>query len=165
MDATQFSLAATLFLIAAMPIGVYVSYSDLSRMKIPNVANYALVLSFAVLGLFAFPFVDYLWQWSHLIVVLLLGMVLNAAGVVGAGDAKFMAAAAPMIPAAEAHRLIPIAIVCLLAGFVVHRAAKYSPLRKLTPEWESWGSGKRFPMGFPLSMMLVSFLFVLAVQA
>ncbi len=158
MDMQAFSFAATLFLFAAVPIGAYVAYSDLSRMKIPNVANYALVASFAVLGLIALPFTDYLWQWSHLIVVLLLGILLNAAGVLGAGDAKFMAAAAPMIPLAEAPRLIPIAIVCLLAGFVTHRIAKYSPLRTLVPDWESWRSGKRFPMGFPLAMMLVLFL-------
>jgi prepilin peptidase CpaA len=151
-------LAAALFLAAALPIGFYVAFSDLSRMKIPNVANYALVAAYAVFGLIALPFADYLWQWTHLIVVLLIGILLNAAGVLGAGDAKFMAAAAPMIPLADAPRLIPIAIVCLLAGFAAHRIAKHTPIRDTVPHWESWQSGKRFPMGFPLAMMLVTFL-------
>lgn len=154
------ALAAGLFLVAALPIGFYVAFSDLSRMKIPNVANYALVAAYAVFGLIALPFMDYLWQWTHLIVVLLIGILLNAAGVMGAGDAKFMAAAAPMIPLADAPRLIPIAIVCLLAGYATHRIAKYTPIRQLVPTWESWQSGKRFPMGFPLAMMLVTFLFL-----
>lgn len=164
MDLQTFSFAAIFFLIAAVPIGAYVAYSDLSRMKIPNVANYALVGSFAVLGLFLMPFTDYLWQWTHLIVVLFIGILLNAAGVIGAGDAKFMAAAAPMVPLAAAPRLLPIAIVCLLAGFVAHRVAKYSPLREMVPHWESWNSGKRFPMGFPLAMILVTFLGFAAFQ-
>ena len=164
MEFQSFSFAAMLFLLAAVPIGAFVSYSDLSRMKIPNVANYALVGSFAVLGLIALPFTDYLWQWSHLVVVLLIGILLNAAGALGAGDAKFMAAAAPMIPLAEAHKLIPIAIVCILAGYATHRLAKHSPIRKMVPEWESWTSGDRFPMGFPLSMMLVTFLGMTAFQ-
>lgn len=165
MDTQDFSLAATLYLIAAVPIGAFVAYSDLSRMKIPNIANYALVGSFALLGLVALPLTDYLWQWSHLIVVLLIGMVLNVAGVIGAGDAKFMAAAAPMIPLAAAHQLIPIAIVCLLAGFATHRLAKYTPIKSMVPHWESWQSGNRFPMGFPLSMMLITFLAMMAFQA
>lgn len=164
MDMQNFSLAATFFLLAAVPIGAFVAYSDLSRMKIPNVANYALVGSFAVLGLIFLPFTEYLWQWSHLVVVLLIGMVLNAAGVLGAGDAKFMAAAAPMVPLAAATQLIPIAIVCLLAGFTTHRIAMHTPIRNMVPHWESWEAGNKFPLGFPLSMMLVTFLAMLAFQ-
>ena len=164
MDMQEYNLAALFFLLAAVPIGLFVAYSDLSRMKIPNVANYALVASFAVLGLIFLPFTDYLWQWSHLVVVLLIGIVLNAAGVMGAGDAKFMAAAAPMIPLAAAHQLLPIAIVCLLAGFATHRIAMHSPIRQMVPHWESWTAGNKFPMGFPLSMILVTFLAIQAFQ-
>ena len=66
-------------------------------MKIPNIAVMVLVAGFAVLGLFAFDFTQYLWQWSHLVVVLVIGFLLNMAGVLGAGDAKFAAAAAPFL--------------------------------------------------------------------
>ena len=48
--------AASLYLLALIPIGFFVAYSDLSRMKIPNVAVGALVASYAVLGLIALPF-------------------------------------------------------------------------------------------------------------
>lgn len=134
-------------------------------MKIPNVAVGALVIGFAVLGLIAFPFSQYLWQWSHLIVVLVIGFVLNVLGVFGAGDAKFAAAAAPFVMLGDLDLLGWIFIACVLAGYVTHRIAKHSPLRRLVPDWESWTSGRRFPMGLPLGMTLVTYLFLAATQS
>jgi len=64
-------------------------------MKIPNVAVVALIASYAVLGLIALPFEQYLWHWTHFVVILILGFIGNAFGLFGAGDAKFAAAAAP----------------------------------------------------------------------
>lgn len=52
-------------------------------MKIPNLAVMALIAGFAVLGLIAFPFEQYLWQWSHFAVVLVIGFVLNIVGYLG----------------------------------------------------------------------------------
>ena len=156
--------AAGWFLLAAIPIGFYVAYSDLSRMKIPNVAVYALVASYAVLGLIVFPFDVYLWQWLHLPVILIIGIILNAAGALGAGDAKFAAAAAPYVMLADLQPMLFLFAACLLAGYATHRLAKYSPLRNMVPDWESWTAGKRFPMGYPLAMTLV-FYIALAMRA
>ena len=50
----------------------------------------------------------------------------------------------------------------VLAGFAVHRSAKYLGIRKLVPNWQSWETGKRFPMGFPLSMTLLFYLVLVA---
>jgi prepilin peptidase CpaA len=150
--------AAGLFLFPALPISLWVAWNDMRVMKIPNLANYALLASFAVLGLIVFPIDVYLWQWLNFIVVLLIGILLNAAGVLGAGDAKFAASASPMIMKGDLPILIPIFAASLLAGFVTHRLIKHSALRKLVPEWESWQSGKRFPMGFPLGRTLVFYL-------
>ena len=164
----QLTLPATSalwLLIAALPISVFVAFNDMKSMKIPNVAVGALVVGYAVLGLFAFDFTTYLWQWTHLIVVLVLGIILNAAGVMGAGDAKFAAAAAPFILLAD---LVPLAWIfagCIAAGFVAHRIAKHTPLRALVPDWQSWTSGKRFPMGLPLGMTLISYLALAAYGA
>jgi prepilin peptidase CpaA len=155
--------AALWFLPAVIPIAVYVAWSDMQRMKIPNMAVYALVICFAVLGLIALPFVQYLWHWTHLVVVLVIGFVLNMLRVLGAGDAKFMAGAAPFVATDDLRLLIGLFAACLLAGFATHRLVKYSPLRRLVPEWESWTTGKRFPMGFPLSMTLVFYLALIAV--
>lgn len=155
--------AALWFLPAVIPIAIFVSWSDMQRMKIPNVATDALILYYAVIGLFAFPFVDYLWHWAHFFVVLAAGIVLNAARVMGAGDAKFMASAAPMIALEDIRLIIVLASACLLAGYVTHRLARFSPIRKMTPDWKSWETGNRFPMGFPLSMTLLFYLLLVAI--
>jgi len=152
--------AAGWFLLAAVPISGFVIFSDLSRMKIPHLAVGALVAAYAVLGLIALPFEMYLWQWTHLVVLLIVGIVLNAAGTMGAGDAKFIAAAGPMLGSADIRLLIPLFAACLLAGFVAHRIARASPIRKAVPHWESWTAGRRFPMGFPLGMTLVFYLLI-----
>jgi len=152
------TFAAGLFLLAALPISIFVAYSDMSRMKIPNVAVVALIASYAVLGLIALPFEQYLWHWTHFVVILILGFIGNAFGLFGAGDAKFAAAAAPMFGLADLSNVLFLLAACSIAGYVTHRIAKNSPIRKLVPNWESWTSGNRFPMGFPLAMTLVFYL-------
>lgn len=154
--------AATVFLIAAVPICGFVMFSDLARMKIPNLANGALLLSYAILGLFVFDFTQYLWHWSHFIVLLIAGIVLNAAGTMGAGDAKFIAAAGPMMATSDISLILPLFAACLLAGFAAHRIARASPIRKAVPHWTSWEAGRKFPMGFPLGMTLIAYLAIIA---
>ena len=152
------TFAAGLFLVAALPISIFVAYSDMSRMKIPNVAVVALIISYAVLGLIALPFEQYLWHWTHVVVILALGIAGNAAGLLGAGDAKFAAAAAPMIGVADLSNVMFLLAICSVTGYTTHWLAKRSPIRKLVPNWASWTSGNRFPMGFPLAMTLVFYL-------
>mgnify|MGYP003672149625 CR=1 FL=1 len=81
------------FLPFVVPICLWVAWSDLRRMKIPNNAVYALALTFVIVGVPALPLQDYLWRYAHLLIVLIIGIVLNAGGILGAGDAKFAAAA------------------------------------------------------------------------
>ena len=152
--------AAAWFLLAAVPISGFVIFSDLSRMKIPNLAVGALVLAYAVLGLIALPFEQYLWHWTHLPVLLIVGIILNVSGAMGAGDAKFIAAAGPYIATADLRVILPLFCACLLGGFVAHRLARMSPIHQAVPHWESWNQGKRFPMGFPLGMTLVGYLLI-----
>lgn len=155
--------AAAVFLLAAVPISGFVIFSDLSRMKIPNLAVGALVLAYAVLGLIVLPFDQYLWHWTHLVVLLLVGIVLNGAGAMGAGDAKFIAGAGPYLATNDLRLLIVLFAASLLAGYVAHRVARASPIRQAVPHWESWDAGRRFPMGFPLGMTLVLYLAIVAV--
>jgi len=153
------------FLPAVIPISLYVAYSDLSKMIIPNKAVYALVGAFAVLGLFALPLPEYLWRYSHLVVVLVIGIAMNAARLLGAGDAKFSAAAAPFIALGDLRTLLLIFTICAVVGIIGHRIAKNSPLRKLAPEWKSWSQGKRFPMGLPLAATLTGYLLMALFQS
>ena len=158
------STAAAWFLPFVLPVCLWVAYTDLSAMKIRNTAVMTLAGIYAVVGLAvvnftdALPFPDYLWQFVHLGVMLLVGIVMNMAGMIGAGDAKFVAAAAPFIALGDVPFALVILAACLLAGFVLHRIAKYTPIRRLAPEWESWDKGKKFPMGLCLGMALAVYL-------
>lgn len=146
------------FLPVAIPVGLWVAWNDMARMKIPNVAVYTLAFGFILLGPFALGWDAYFWRFGHLLTVLAVGIVLNAAGVFGAGDAKFAAAAAPFVAFSDLSLILYLFAACLLAGYAAHRIVKFSPLRRLVPDWESWTAGKRFPMGLPLGMTLITYL-------
>ncbi|MFP4043265.1 MAG: prepilin peptidase [Rhodosalinus sp.] len=150
--------AALWFLPFVVPVCLYVAWSDLATMKIPNMANLALAGIFVAVGLLALPLEDYAWRLAQLGLVLLAGIVLNAAGAMGAGDAKFLAAAAPFVAPGDALPLMFLFSAVLLAAFVAHRAARATPLRRLAPDWESWTRGRDFPMGLALGPTLIAYL-------
>lgn len=159
----------------ALPICFYVAFTDLREMKIKNHAVYALVVVFVVVGLIALPpwsgdwqrggigpfdvtLPVYGWQLLHLPVMLFLGVLLNAGGAMGAGDAKFIAAAAPYVWIGDVALVIGLLMASLLAAFVAHRIGKHSALRRLVPDWKSWDTGKKFPMGLALGGCLATYL-------
>jgi prepilin peptidase CpaA len=150
--------AAAWFLPLVLPICLYVCYTDLSSMRIRNHAVIALLAVFALLGPFVLPLDVYLWRYVHLGVVLVAGIALNAGGALGAGDAKFAAAAAPFVHIADLRILLALFAATLIAGYGAHRTAKHTPLRRLAPDWESWHTGARFPMGLALGGTLVLYL-------
>lgn len=73
------------FLIPALPICFWVAYTDLSAMRIPNVAVLALLAVFVVMGFMILSLGEFAWRFAHLAVVLLIGFVLSAFLGVGAG--------------------------------------------------------------------------------
>ena len=150
--------AALWFLPFVLPVCVWVALSDLRVMKIPNTAVLTLAGIFVVIGLIALPMSVYPWRFAHLAVMLAVGFLANAVGAMGAGDAKFIAAAAPFVALGDLPMLGVLFSATLLAAFVTHRIAKYSPLRRLAPEWQSWSVGKKFPMGFALGATLAVYL-------
>ncbi len=157
--------AAVWFLPFVVPVCLWVAWSDLRTMLIPNKAVLTLVAIFAIVGIVALPtWGDYLWRWSHLAVVLVAGIALNAARVMGAGDAKFMAAAAPFVAVGDLWRLLLIFMACIILGYGLHRLAKNTSLHQMVPGWKSWKTGNRFPMGFPLGAALIVYLALAAVS-
>jgi len=127
-------------------------------MKIPNKAVLALLAVFAVIGFIALPLEDYPWRWLYFLIVLTIGIFANAAGLMGAGDSKFLAAAAPFIDPGDLALISMIFATNTVACYVTHRIVKHSPLRAMAPTWESWSSGNKFPMGFALGSSLVIYL-------
>lgn len=155
--------AAAWLLPAALSISLWVAWSDMKAMRIPNLAVYLLLGSFLVIGFFVMETGDYLWRLSHVVVMLVVGMVLNALRLMGAGDAKFIAAAAPFVALGDWNILVFVYAASFLGCYALHRIAKHSPIRRLAPEWQSWTSGKRFPMGLALGTTLCGYL-VLALR-
>ncbi len=146
------------FLPFVLPIAIWVAWSDMKFMKIPNKAVFALAAVFAVVGLAALPLDVWAWRWSHLAIVLALGFLLNAIGLVGAGDAKFAAAMAPFFPIADLRFALALLAAAILGAFISHRAARaIGPVRAMTADWLSW-THKDFPMGLALAGTLVFYL-------
>ena len=160
--ATTWTTAAW-FLPFVIPIAVWVTWSDMSSMKIPNKAVLALMIVFAVIGLIALPFMEYLWRWSHFAVVLVITFVLNALRLLGAGDAKFAAAMAPFIALPDWYPFMFLLGATLIAAFIVHRIAKATRIRQMVPDWESW-TRREFPMGMALAPALVFYLAIALTQ-
>ncbi|MDU9002463.1 prepilin peptidase [Sedimentitalea todarodis] len=146
------------FLPFVLPICFYVALTDLKDMRITNQAVLLLVAVFLIVGLIVMPLSTYGTRLIQLGLVLIIGIVLNAAGAVGAGDAKFAAAAAPYVAVGDLRLLIAIFAANLLAAFATHRLAKYTPLRRIAPEWKSWNVGWKFPMGLSLGGTLAIYL-------
>lgn len=150
--------AALWFLPFVLPIAIWVAWSDMATMKIPNKAVLALIVVYLVIGLIALPFDQWAWQLVHFAVILGIGFVASAIGLMGAGDAKFAAAAAPFIVLGDSMNLLALLAIWSLFGFLSHRLARVTPIRKLVPHWESWERTRDFPMGYPLAGTLVTYL-------
>ncbi|KFI28019.1 prepilin peptidase [Paenirhodobacter enshiensis] len=149
-------VAALVLLIVLTPICLWVIFTDLKYMKIRNAASLTLLGVFVVVGPLVMPFGDWAWRWSHLAVVLAVGLVLNMVAHFGMGDVKFAAAGAPLIshtPGSLQLVLLLIATTTLIT-FALHRIARAIPaVRRATPDWESWKRAD-FPFGLVLATTL-----------
>lgn len=153
------------FIPLVIPICLYVAWTDLAYMKITNKAVLVLGAVYVFLGPFALPdLASYLWGFAYFAIALVAGILLNSAGVMGAGDAKFIAFAAPFVAPADAFVVGILLSVFLLAAVVTHRLVRATRLRELAPEWESWKENRRFPMGLALGPTLALYLCLAALN-
>ncbi|MEM9425203.1 MAG: prepilin peptidase [Pseudomonadota bacterium] len=149
---------AAWFLPFVLPITVWVAWSDMATMKIPNKAVLALLAVFVVVGLIALDFNEYLWRYAHFGVVLVIGFVLSSVGAMGAGDAKYGAAMAPFVALYDLGFFMVLLGAVTIVAFLLHRFARRTPsIRNRFPDWESW-TRKEFPMGFALAPTLFFYL-------
>ena len=146
------------FLPFVLPIAFWVAWSDMARMKIPNKAVLTLLAVYALIGPLVLPFETYLWHYLHFAVVLVLGFLVTAAGLAGAGDSKFAAAMAPFIFLENLPEFLYLFAAVVLAAFFTHRGFRRIPaVANALPGWESFHR-KDFPMGLALSGALVLYL-------
>lgn len=150
--------AAVWFLPFVLPLCLYTAYTDMANMRITNPTVLALAGVFIVIGPIALPLETYLWHLLAMVIALFIGVIMNAVGLMGAGDAKFIAAATPFIALGDLRLAMALFMATLLAAALTHRAAKYTPVRRLAPQWTSWDQGKKFPMGLALGAALAFYL-------
>lgn len=151
--------AALWFLPFVLPLCYAAALTDLRGMRIPNWTVDSLAVIYVAGGALLMPtWSDYGWQLLHLPAGIALGFLFYSAGAVGAGDAKFAGAAAPFVALGDLRLMMVIFAAVLLAGFAAHRIAKYTPLRRLAPQWQSWDTGNSFPMGLCLGAALALYL-------
>lgn len=150
--------AAVVFFILTLPACGWVTLSDLRHMKIRNAAVLTLAAIFLVIGPLVLPLDLYLWQIVQGLVMLAIGFALNLARAMGAGDAKFLAAAAPFVLLPDAYGVLVLLSVMLLMAVALHRSARRIPqVTGLAPRWESWDA-RKFPMGLGLGPTLSLYL-------
>ena len=155
------SAEALWLLIPALPLGLFVAWSDLATMRIPNKVVLATGGAFLIFGFIAFPFDVYIWRVAAIAVFYAIGAAVFAAGLVGGGDAKYTAAIAPYFAASDISLVLILFSAMLLGAFVTHRIfARIPAIRRLTPDWASWEAGKKFPMGLALSGTLIFYLLI-----
>lgn len=146
------------FLPFALPVCFWAAWSDLRYMKIPNKAVISLLVIYLTVGLITLPFNTFAWSLAHLVVVLVVGVALNAVGALGAGDAKFAAAAAPFVAIGDLKIMLVLLSATLISGYAVHSIAKHTALRRLAPDWISWTRTGKYPMGLSLGAALAIYL-------
>lgn len=156
------SFAALVFLPVVTPLCLALVWTDLSRMKIPNWITDALLVAFVPLALIALPWQVALWQLAHPAVMFALGIILYSLRLYGGGDVKFLIAASPYVMLNDVAFVLVLLAAFLLAGFALHRAVRASPLRRLAPDWVSWGAQGKYPMGLSLGPTLITYLILAA---
>lgn len=141
-----------------IPISIWVAFSDLSTMKIPNKAVLATMLLFGVFGVALYPLEAYLIRWIGFSAVIVSGFLLSYLGLVGAGDAKFAAAMCLYFDLQHIETALFLLAGCTVFCIVAHRALSNTWFRMRTMNWESWERRKDFPMGFPMAMTLTIYV-------
>jgi prepilin peptidase CpaA len=151
-------IAAAALLPFALAVGLWVSWSDLKFMRIPNQASVVMIAVWIVVGILVVPLKLWAMGLGLGLAVLVVTFIMNAGGLIGGGDAKFAAAMAPAFIHANITLLCMIYVACSLGALAAHRLLKYvPPFRAATPDWKSW-THKGFPFGTTLSATLIFYL-------
>jgi prepilin peptidase CpaA len=151
-------LDAALLLPFTLAIGIWVAWNDMKFMKIPNKAVLALLAVWVVGGIILVPFQVWLWGLALGALMLVIGFVLASLSLIGAGDAKFVAAMAPFFVQSDLRFVLVLTAACLLGAFAAHRLARALPaFRAQVADWESWTRAD-FPMGLALAGILNIYL-------
>lgn len=111
---------AWFFLPLALPMCIWAIYTDVKEFRISNYAVLGLIVAFLVIGPFAMPFGDYLWQFANFGIVLVIGFALWALTGLGAGDAKIAAAIALYVMPGDVMSVLLIWLVAMVGMMILY---------------------------------------------
>ena len=158
-------------LILALPICLYAFYIDMKFKRISNMTVWALFAVFVVVGLASLPLMDFVWRFANYAVVFAILLLMWMLRQMGAGDVKMAAVGALFVDRADAGDMMWIAFASLIAATVATLIVRFTPLRKLAPDWAAWrlkpsadgvavgkGDQMTLPMGTGIGLMLCTYL-------
>ncbi len=138
-----------------IPLGIWIAWSDMKFMRIPNEALVTLALSWVLLAWLIVPWQVWLVGLPVMVLAYVVAGLLYATGAYGAGDLKMMAAMSPFFIGADPRHVMLLFAACLLGALIAHRGARLIPaFRGAAPDWASW-THRKFPMGLALSGLLI----------
>jgi prepilin peptidase CpaA len=153
------STDALILLVPVLPIALWACISDMKRMKIPNASVLAMAAIWPALGWMLVPWSAWFWGLALMVIVFVAGFLLYLTGTFGAGDAKYAAAMAGLFVGADVVSLLLLIASSMIGALVLHRIMRaIPPIRRLTPDWESWTQRRYFPFGLALSGIVVIYL-------
>lgn len=140
-------------------IAVWAAVVDFLWMRIPNGVHVALLTVFAVMVMPALPWGDIAARLGVAVGLFAVGFGLYAGNLLGAGDVKYLAAAAPLVPADPAVLLVWLLLVTVagLPVLALHRLARVVPAARRFPSFAEPGY---FPYGPAISVGLVTILWL-----
>jgi prepilin peptidase CpaA len=158
------NFAYLLLFVVTLPFLFTACWSDLRHMTIPNRLNMALFIVFLVLGIFIFPLPEFGMRILQALVMMLIGVFLTSAGLMGGGDSKLLAAGAPYVAMGHITEFFLALAFMSLSSVIAHRGLGLVPaFKSRVSDWVSWNSKGNFPFGVPIAATLSLYLFVLAV--
>jgi prepilin peptidase CpaA len=153
-------LQAATFGVLTVPLTLWIVWTDLAAMRIRNEAVLAMLVVFAVAGAFVLPLDVYLWRYAHFAVMLAVCFVFSITVGMGAGDAKYIAAAAPMVTLPDLQAVAILyagwSVLLLLGMFAARRS---TALRLSAPDWVWFEEDRKghVPFGLALAPTLTSY--------
>lgn len=140
-------------------IALWAAAVDALYMRIPNGVHMALLAVFAILVLPGLPWQETALRLLAAAILFALGFGLYAANAMGAGDVKYLAAAAPLVPPDPMVILVWLLMVTVagLPVLALHRLARLVPGAGRFPSFAEPGY---FPYGPAISIGLMCILWL-----
>lgn len=150
-----------------LPLMLLTAYFDLKHLRIPNFLVLAVLAVFLITGFWGLPLETFLWRLGAGAIVLAVGFVLFAAGLVGGGDAKMAAALAPFVAVDDvAPLLLLYAVVTLILLLVLRLAMQLTRHRETgwrgVDQYARPSRERVFPMGLIFAITITVYLVAVA---